>query len=765
LVSGFLYRPIPYQDVDRLMLIGERNSDLLKGQLTTTSPANFLDFRERQSSFQQLAAFEGGVVSYDSGGDRPEQLAAGKVTPGFFELVGVEPVQGRPFLAEEGVRGRDRVVLLSHEFWTERYGGDTDPSGETLELNGEHYDVLGVIGEDFEWILAPNTKVWLPLVLEHDSAPRQRRSTFAIGRLADGVSDDGARAEMETLMAQLVDEYPDANRGYEVQLLNLREDVPDSRNRIFFAMIQVALLFVLLIACANVANLLLSRSQAREREIAIRNSIGASRGRIVFQLFTESMIMALIAGAVGIGLGLVGIKLVGNALGGFLPSFWIPTLDLRVLAYSLAVTVFGGVLFGLAPVLQTARFDLLSGLKDGNQGATMGGRRRWASNALVVLELAFAVAFLAGASMMIRTFQTMQTSEAGFDTGNLLVMQVDLPDSRYGSETEQNLGAEQVVTHLGAIPGVRAATVSNLFPRMPFLADETFEIEGQVLAEDQALPQAGWLSAGLDYFQTLGVRLQKGRGFTAADQVGRPPVAVINAAMAERYWSGENPIGKRLTIQGARREIVGVVDTVHHDFLISDSGGKPFVYLPWKQSPATTFAVALRTDVEPGTLTESVRRELLAFDRSASVTQVQTLDAFIEQFWVGQNVFTVILGGFGVLALVLAALGTYGVLAYSVARRTHEIGIRMAIGANRGAVLKMIIRQGLLLGVLGLLLGIPLILAQIKIISGIFAGLVPVEPTSVLGVVAVLAVVTLVASALPARRAASVDPIEALRCE
>jgi putative ABC transport system permease protein len=476
--------------------------------------------------------------------------------------------------------------------------------------------------------------------------------------------------------------------------------------------------------------------------------------------------MALLAGAVGIGLGAVGMKIVSNALAAFLPSFWIPTLDLRVLAYSLGVTLFGGLAFGLAPVIQTSRFDLLSGLKDGNQGATMSGRRRWASSALVVLELAFAVAFLAGASMMIRTFQTMQTSDAGFDTANLLVLQVSLPDSRYSSETEQALGAEQVVARLGAIPGVRAAAMASFFPRLPFLPGEVFEIEGRPLAEDRALPQAGSLAAGPGYFETLGIRVRQGRTFSEADQQGAPLVAVINAAMAQRYWSGDDPIGKRLTIQGARREIVGVADTVQHDFYFRDGGeGKAVVYLPWKQSPEGTFYVTLRSEVDPGSLTESVRREVLAFDRSASVTQIQPLDAFVEQFWVGQHVFAAILRGFGALALILAALGTYGVLAYSVARRTHEIGIRMAIGADRGSVLKMIVGQGLLLAVVGLALSVPLILVQVKLIMSIFAGLVPVEPASMLTVVAVLGVVTLVASALPARRAASVDPLEALRCE
>ncbi len=767
LVNSFLFRPLPYQEVERLVFIGEINDEVLQGQLgATISMANYLEIRERQTSFESMAAFEGGVATYDTGGDQPEQLTIGKVTPGFFETLGAESTLGRPFLEEEGIRGRDRVAVLSHDFWSERFGGDANPVGETLKLNGEHYEIVGVLGEDFDWLFATNTSVWTPLVIEHGSATYQRDGfTLAIGRLADGVGDDQAKAEMDTLMAQMIEERPDVNRGYQIQLLNMKHDIPDQRNTIFFMVIQGALIFVLLIACSNIANLLLSRSQAREREISIRNSLGASRRRIVFQLFTESMIMASIAGVIGVALGFAGMKYASNALAAFLPKFWIPTLDLRVLGFCLAVTIFGGMLFGLAPVLQTARFDLLSGLKDGTQGSTTGGRRRWASNALVVAELAFAIAFLGGASMMISTFKTMQTSDAGFNTEDTLVMLVGLPDTRYASGAEQADAAEQINDRLGSLPGVRTATYSSLLPRMPFIADETFEIAGQPSVSDQDMPKAGSLAIGPQFFETLGIQVRRGREFSDADREGAAPVAVINTAAVERFWSGDNPIGQRIEVKGVSREIVGVVESVQHDVLIRGGGDKPFIYLPWMQSPTAGFFVSLRADVEAGTLSEPVRKELLTFDRTVSVAQMQTLDAFIEQFWVGQNLFTVILGGFGLLALILAALGTYGVLAYSVARRTHEIGIRMAIGASRGKVLKMIVGQGLSLGVIGLVLSLPLLFLATRLIAAIFEGLVPVEPASMLTVVAVLGLVTLVASAIPARRAATVDPIEALRTE
>ena len=765
LINAFLHRPIPYPEIERVVILGETNDPLQVGQISTTSAANYLDFAERQSSFQQMGAFQGLVSTLGSEtDDRPDQLTTGAVTPGFFEVVGAETIVGRHFVAEEGTSGQERVALLSYEFWQERFAGRLDLSGETLELNGEIHDIVGVIDEGFEWILAPNTDIWTPLVLERGSAPRQRRDLFAIARLADGVSDETAQAEITTLMTGLINEYPDINKGFSAELLNLRHDIPDSRNRLFFTLMQVALLFVLLIACANIANLLLARSQARERELAVRTSIGASRWRIVFQLFTESSVMALLAGVAGTALGFAGMKLINNALSAILPSFWLPSLDLRVLAYTLGVTSLGGILFGLAPVLQSARFDLQAALKDGTQGTTSGGKRRLASNILVAAEIAFALAFLAGASIMIKSFQTMQTVEPGFDTENILIMRLDLPDSRYATPETQNAGAKQIRERLASLPGVRAALVSNVSPRTPFLPRESFEITGQPTPEDQSPPQAAWLTAGEGYFDALGIPLRRGRSFTAADDLTAPRVVMINNTLAERFWPGENPVGERLKIQGEEREIVGIVADVSHDVIVR-TGANTLIYLPWAQQPAAAFGVALKTDVTPETVTESARRELMAFDRNIALTQVQNLDAFVEQFWVGQHVFTAILGGFGTLALVLAALGTYGVLAYSVAQRTHEIGIRMALGASRKAVLSMIVRQGLLVGTIGIALGMLLVPLQVKAIAAIFQGLVPVEPTSVVGAAVVLALVTVAASLLPARRAASVDPMRALRSE
>jgi putative ABC transport system permease protein len=761
LVNSFLYRPLPYTQADRLLFMCERSSDVTGGQISTTSAANYLDFAERQRSFKQTAAFRAASFNLESDG-RPEQVAVGQVTPGFFSLLGVEPAWGRAFLDEEGVRGRDRVVMLSHGFWTERFGRTTDLAGQTLKLNGERFQIVGVLAEDFEWIMGTNTKIWVPLALERGAEPRQRRDLFGVARLADGATEKAAQTEINGLMSQLTQEHPGANRGYVIDLINLREEIPVSYVRMSLRMIQAALLFVLLIACANIANLLLSRSQAREREIAIRTSIGATRRRIMVQLFTESMVMALIAGVLGVALGYAGLKMLNYSLAGFLPAIWLPTLDLRVLLYSLGVTLLGGVLFGLAPVLQASRFDLVSSLKDGSQGATAGGRRRLASNLLVVAEISLALAFLAGASMMIRTFEVMQNTDPGFETSDLLVLRLNLPEDRYDSEEKLVTAVGQMKERLRAVPGVRGVMVSNLTPRTSFVPQATFEIRGRPPAAQDALPRAGWIAVSQGYLESLGVPLVQGRLFTPADDLDAPRVAVINEALAKRHWPEESPVGRRLTVHGEEHEVVGVVATVRHD-MMTPTGETPLLYIAWEQRPTPAMRMAIKAGVEPATLADPARRELLALDPNLGLTDVETLDAFVKRTWVGQRVFAGLLAGFGALALLLAALGTYGVLAYSVAQRTQEIGIRMAVGASRGNVLGMVARQGLKLGVFGILVGIPLILAEIKVISAIFSGLVPVDSTALVGVAVALLLVALLASLVPARRAASIDPLRALR--
>lgn len=761
LINGLLYRPLPFEEPDRLVLLGERTKETPEGQISGSSAANFLDWRERQTAFEYLAGFRGAPMSLTSGDGDPEPMTGAAVSAKFFDMLGSRAAKGRLFLEGEDIAGRDKVAVLTHSLWTKRGGGPIE--GETLELNGEIYDVVGVLSEEFEF-LNPNIETFVPLVLDRATVDRQARNIIAVGRLKDGVTDNEAQAEMSTIMAALEEEFPEANRGYVVDVLNLRHDVPDSRNRVLLAMLQGALLFVMLIACANIANLLLARSQAREREIAIRASIGATRRRIVLQLLTESLLMAALAGGLGLSLGKLGNDAVARALGALMPASYAPVIDTRVLAFTLGVTLFGGLLFAVAPILQTSRFEVVDALKDGSRGVSGGRRRRLLANGLVVGEIALALVLLGGASVLIQSFQVIQRSDPGFDTSNILTLVLNLPEARYGEDARLAHAAEEIQERLAGLPGVSGVTLASALPRTPFAPQQAFTLDARPPADGQSPPQASSFLVDPAYFETLGIPIFEGRAIAAYDRAEAPKVAVINQAMAERFWGEESPLGERLTLRGISREIVGVVGTVRHGLAVNTDLA-PTMYLPLAQTPPRNLGVAIKTETDPEALAGAVRGEIKAFDGALAVQNIQTLDDFMAQFFVGQHVFTAILGGFGFLALFLAALGTYGILAYSVMQRTHEIGVRMAIGAQRGRVIAMVTRQGLVLFGFGLLFGLPLVALVTRGITAQMSIFAPVQPTSIAFVVVVLFVVTLGASLLPARRAASVDPIEALRAD
>ena len=763
LTNAFLYRPLPYEEPHRLAFLAERSMDLPQGQITAGSLANVLDLEERQSSFQSIEAYQPSAYSLDTGGDRPEQLVAGDVTPGFFQALGVSPLFGRTFLEEESTPGRNKVVILSYELWNEQFGGRRDLEGESLTLNGEPYEILGAMPPDFEFLI-PNTKLFTPLAFERSELQRHQRSVLPFGRLRPGVDDSAADAEMATLMSQLAEQYPDENRGYTLDVLNLREEIPDPNSRFFLKLIQGALLFVLLIACANIANLLLARSQKREREIAIRTCMGADKKRITRQLFTESLLMALTAGALGILLAHFGITLLFQQLAQFMPRFWVPVIDQRVLGFNLFVTLLGALLFSLAPILQLSTGNLLPSLKDGTQASTGGKKRRLISNGLVVLELALALVFLAGAGILVSTFNAMQNSEGGFELEGVLDATVVLPASRYAGDEQLVAQTNELKERLAALPGVEQVTLSNTNARTPFLVRDLFSIDDKPLGPDQSPRRAMSIIASAEYFEAFDIAVLQGRDFDESDRLEAPQVMMINQSLAERYWPDEDPLGQRATVRGASREVIGVVKDVQH-WLVTNEDLAPVLYLPWSQEPASQMVFSLHGSSDMNSLADPMRSTLQDFDRDLAIPEIITLEALVDRFWSGQKAFSLILVSFGILALFLAAIGTYGVQAYSVVQRTHEIGIRVAVGAQRSQVVGLITRQGIFLGLLGLALGVPGIFFTSQAITAIYAGFVTVETGSVLGVAVLLLVVVVLASFLPARRAASVDPMDALRAE
>ena len=762
LINGLIYRPLPYEEAERIALIFERERDQQQPSALAASAANFDDWRQRSRSFAELAAFRGAVLSL--GGEEPEQLTAGEITPGFFELLRTSMARGRGFSQEEGRPGNERVVVLSHQAWQRQLAGERNLVGREITLNGAGYTVVGILPEDFEF-LGPGIELWVPLALDPTALSRDQRDLLVTGRLAEGATMASAKAELETIGVELEEAYPEANKGWVVDAYNLRTEFPNTQTRQLFALLQGAVLFVMLIACANIANLLLARSQERQREITLRTILGAGQWRILRQLLTESVVLAFIGGLLGLALASAGIKIVATSLAGALPSYWAPVLDSNVLAFTVSVTVGAGLLFGLAPALRNLRPELAGVIKEGGRAGT-GKHRRLVSKSLVVAEIALSLMLLGGGSVLIRSFLALQNADPGFEMDRLLTAQLVVPAATYEDDAQVTALAETLLERLVALPGVTGATLTNSLPQNVFNPTDNFEFDANPPEPGEQQPQAIWLTTPPGYLDTLGIPLHRGRFFSVADRAEAPPVVVINKAMADLYLPGEDPIGQKITIRDTSREIVGVVGDVRQTLIQQASGAGATVYLPFAQAPQRTVNLMLRTGLEENALSEVVRREIVAVDAQLSLGQVQSMRAFVDQFFVGARVFNVVLVGFGILALLLAALGTYGVLAYSVAQRTHEIGVRMAIGAHRTQVVRMITWQGLKLTLVGFVLGVPGTWGITVLIESLLAGgAFEVERATAVGVGAVLLAVSVLACILPAQRAAAVDPMVALRYE
>jgi len=760
LLNGLLFRPMPYEEPERLALVGTYQDQALAGQINGASMANLLDWRERQTVFSRMAAYEPKVVNVGPP-ESAEPLTAAAVTPDFFPVLGAAPGLGRGFLADEGRPGAGQVVVLDDGYWRTRFGGDRGVLGRTLTVDGEARTIVGVLPESFQF-LDPQIDLWEPLAIDPAAARDDQRGVLVVGRLAPGVSTGEADAAMKTLSEALEDEYPDTYRSSVTEVLNLRHSLPSSQDRILLGLIQGALVFVLLIACANVANLFLARTQGRITELAVRSSLGAGRWRIARQLAVEALVASILGGLLGLGGGVLATGILADAFASRLPRFSLPTVDLRVVLFTVGVTVLAGLLVGLLPALQTARLDVQSALKEGGRSTSLGGRRRLMIKTLVVAEIALSLVLLGGGSVLIRSFLDVQKRDPGFDTAALTSFMVTLPEGRYATPGARAAAYREIVERVAALPGVEAAATSGRRPRTPVLPSQPFTLDDAQTPEGQAPPSAAVMAVGPELFETIGVSLLEGRGLRASDEPGGAPVALVNRSFVERHWPETDPLGHRVTVRGETRRVVGVVaDATHSVFF--ERGAQPTIYLPLAQTAPPAVAVTLRAAGDPTALAKPVREALTGYDAGLVLSQIQPLDEFTDQFFVGMRIVTAILGGFGALALLLAALGTYGVLAYSVAQRTHEIGVRMALGAEGGKLRRMVTRQGMALAGIGIALGVPGVLLVTRVIGSAMADMAKVEPLTVLAVAVVLALVTVVASWMPARRAAGVDPLVALR--
>ena len=761
---ALLLKPLPYDRPEQLVIVTENN--LSRGWTSfTLSPANFLDWRAQAQSFQQLAAWGGRPFNY-TGGSAPERLRGLTGTEGFLEMLGGNPQIGRGFRPEEFEPGKGFVAIIGHGFWQRVYAGRGDVLNSSITLNGEPYTIVGVMHPDWRFS-GRDIAIFTPRGFEGDE--RQARGGHylnAIGRLKPGVSIDQAAVELTAIASRLEQQYPETNKGWGAVVRSLHEAAVGNVRPMLLVLLG-AVGLVLLVACANLANMHLARATVRAREMAIRTAIGAGRGRIVQQLLTESLVLAVVGG----GLGLLVAYWSTSALVAAYPTLLPRSADIRVdgvvLAFTLGLSAVTAVLFGLAPAVSAARTNLIESLKESARGGS-GPLRRWLRSALVVSEVALAIVLLVGAGLLLRSFQKLANVEPGFATEQRLRVTTLLPMPKYADSGRLIDFYDRAVARLHALPGVESVALTSSVPIGG--SDEIYSInfEGRPPLPPGQGVSALYYLVGPGYFETIGIPILKGRAFTEEDRATAPRVAVVNDVFVRLHYPNENPIGQRIRMgrnSNIVREIVGVVGTVKHYGLTDEDQAQ--MYEPFAQMPSPAMNFVLKTAIDPTTLTASVRHEIQAVDPEQPVAATTALSQMVADSTSLPRIQSILLGVFAGIALVLAAVGLYGVMAYSVSQRTQEIGIRMALGAHRQSVLVMVLRQALLLTGVGLVVGLAGAIALGQVLASVLEPLLfqvePADATTLVTVPVVLIVVSVVAALIPARRATQVDPIQALR--
>ena len=768
-VDAVLLRPLRYKDAERLFFIWETKPS--KGiARESVSPPDFADWVEQTRAFDQLAAVRSQPAVL-TGGELPERVEMARVSPNLFDLLGVGVVRGRTFSVEEGRADGNRVAVLSYGLWQRRYGGDAGILGQHVTVDGLSYNIIGVAGPRFHLLDSPS-EIWVPYTLDSkEESQRGFHTLHVIGRLRAGVSMAQAQAEMRSIASRVEEQNPETNAGWSVALIPLRDQLVGDM-RATLGTLLAAVVFVLLIACANVANLLLGRAGSREKEIAVRSAMGANPFRLVRQLLTESIVLSLGGGALGLALAASTVSALSRFGPASLPRLGEIGIDGRVLAFTVAVSLITGIVFGLAPALAIVRGDLNSILRSSGRGNSGSRKRARLSNALVVSEIVCSVVLLGGAGLLIRSFADLKQVNPGFRADRVLTMQLTLPETRYSG---WNVAAfyRRLLGRLEALPAVKDAGIARNLPLSGADASLNFTIENRPVVASADQPRAKYRSASAGYFAALGIPLVRGRYFNASDGEKTSGVAVINNTMARRFWPGEDPVGQRIKPgfdDSNWCTIVGVVGDVKHAGL--DAAVNPEAYYLYLQTPPMlmtfvegTMTLVLRTSGDPEAMVAAVRGEVRKMDASLAVFNVHTMEDLMNGSIAEQRFRALLLGTFASVALILAGIGIYGVIAYSVAQRTNEMGVRMALGAERSDVLRLVVGHGALLAGIGICIGLAIALAVMQAISRLLFGVNARDPlTFAIAALAIFAV-AVAASYFPARRATRVDPMVALRHE
>lgn len=764
--NAFLRKPVSFPQLDRLVAIENLAPEQTVGW-NNVSPADYLDWKRQSRSFEQMAAIEESNVNL-TGNAEPERVFGTFVSANYFDVLRVKPAMGRAFLPEEEQPGRNQEAILSHGLWQRRFGSDPSVLGKTVALDGKSCIIVGVMSKEFDY--PPAAQLWLPLALDAKrQAVRDDHSLDLVARLKPGVLFGEARAELETIESGLQQQFPKTEKGWEVKVMPLRVRASGELADEYSLLLMAAVGFVLLIACANVANLQFARSASRQKEIALRQALGASRLRVVRQLLTESILMAVAGAGLGLLLAEWGIELTLHYMPPeverFIPAWKHIRLDSEAFLFTLGITLLAGLVSGLAPAFQSSKPDINEELKEGGRSSTAGRARQRLRSAFVVVEVALSLVLLVGAGLMAKGVRALLDVNRGLSPEKVLSMRINLPESKYKTPQQQASFYDQVLRQFETIPGAQAAIVTEV----PFGGDDddAFSIQGRpAKAGEFQIANHETVSPG--YFRMMKIPLLQGRLLRDQDGAEAPGVVVISESMAQRYFPGEDPLG-RIIKRGQEDSalpwltIVGVVGDIKYDPY--ERKEPPPLYVSYHQVPHGYSYIAIRTEGEPTAFASAVRSRIASVDPEQPVFDVQTLERLISNQVLGLSYVAVMLSVLGIIALILASIGVYGVMAYSVTERTHEIGVRIALGAQQRDVLRLVLGRGVVLTSLGLAIGLPLSLALARLVASLFFGVGASDLVTFGGVTLLMTGIALLACYVPARQAMRVDPILALRHE
>ena len=766
-VNAVLLRSFPYADAEKLVLVWEKRQGGRTDQ-NVINLGNFSDWKEQNQVFSDMAVFFDRAINLTSDGE-PEEVPVQFATTNLFSVLGTNPLAGRTFIAEDGGVGQPRVALISYALWQRRFGGDKQIVGRQIILNNDPVTVIGVMPANFGWHIQRGTQVskpadiWVPFQITNELRQRRGRFASAVARLKPGVTIEQAQREMDTIGARLAQQYPMFNALWGVNVVPLRTQFTGEIRRPLLILLG-AVGFVLLIACANVANLLLARASARRREIAVRAGLGASRWRIARQLLTESVLLSVIGGALGVLVAWWGTKALVALSPPALIDLQRVSVNLPVLGFTLALTVLTGVIFGLAPALEATRFDLHDSLKEGGKNVGGGGHRL--RNVFVVTQVALALVLLVGAGLLVRSFRRLQSVDPGFNPQNLLTVRVSLPPAKYPEEPKRIDFFKQAVARMKAIPGVEAAGAINTPPFTGLYSGTTVEVDDQDLPPGQEL-KTGVCVTDANYFQTMQIPLKQGRFYTEQEATNMRHVVLVNEAFVRKNLGGGNALGRKLTIymkdENVPSEIIGVVGDNKH--LGLDTAVEPMSYWPHPELVYPGMTMVLRTRGDASAVAPAAREVIRTLDPQQPIGEISTMESLLSVSVARSRFSASLLTVFSFVALVMAAVGIYGVMSYSVLQRTHEIGVRMALGAQRFDVLKLVVKKGIVLALIGVAAGLATSFALTRLIATLLFEVTATDKVTFAAVSIGLFLVTLLACYLPARRATRVDPLKALRYE